>query len=95
MKELFRELGRDYAKMCADLVAQREAQAWQTLAKNPNVKISELPQAERLKWAKALPDIAGDWTKRNGESGRQVLKIFMEEARKAGAKPLSDWDRGL
>ena len=95
MKELFRELGRDYAKMCADLVAQREAQAWQTLAKNPNVKVSELPQAERVKWAKALPDIAGDWTKRNGESGRQVLKIFMEEARKAGAKPLRDWDKGL
>ena len=95
MKELFRELGRDYAKMCADLVAQREAQAWETLAKNPNVKISELPQAERVKWAKALPDIAADWTKRNGEPGRQVLKIFMEEARKAGAKPLRDWDRGL
>lgn len=95
MKELFRELGRDYAKMCADLVAQREAQAWQTLAKNPNVKVSELPQAERVKWAKALPDIAGDWTKRNGDAGRQVLKIFMEEARKAGAKPLRDWDRGL
>jgi hypothetical protein len=26
---------------------------------------------------------------------RQVLKIFMEEARKRGAKPLRDWDRGL
>jgi TRAP-type C4-dicarboxylate transport system substrate-binding protein len=95
MKDLFRELGRDYAKMCADLVAQREAQAWETLAKNPNVKVSELPQAERVKWARALPDIAGDWTKRNGEAGRQVLKIFMEEARKAGAKPLRDWDKGL
>lgn len=95
MQELFRELGRDYAKMCADLVAQREAQAWQTLAKNPNVKVSELPHAERVKWAKALPDIAADWTKRNGDAGRQVLKIFMEEARKAGAKPLRDWDKGL
>lgn len=57
--------------------------------------MSELPQAEREKWAKALPDIAGDWTRRNGEAGRQVLKIFMEEARKRGAKPLRDWDRGL
>jgi hypothetical protein len=24
-----------------------------------------------------------------------VLKIFMEEARKHGAKPLRDWDKGL
>jgi TRAP-type C4-dicarboxylate transport system substrate-binding protein len=95
MKDLFRGLGRDYAKMCSDLVAEREAGAWAALAKNPNVKISELPQAEREKWAKALPDVAGDWARRNGDAGRQVLKIFMEEARKHGAKPLRDWDRGL
>jgi TRAP-type C4-dicarboxylate transport system substrate-binding protein len=95
MQDLFRELGRDYAKMCADLVAQREAGAWAALAKNPAVKVSELPQAERDKWAKALPDVAGDWARRNGDAGRQVLKIFMDEARKRGAKPLRDWDRGL
>jgi TRAP-type transport system periplasmic protein len=95
MQELFRTLGHDYAKMCADLVAQREAGAWAALAKMPNVHVSELPQAERVKWANALPDIAGDWTKRNGEPGRVVLKTFMEEARKRGAKPLRDWDKGL
>ena len=95
MKELFRALGRDYAKMCSDLVAEREAGAWAALAKNPAVKISELPQAEREKWARALPDVAGDWARRNGEPGRQVLKIFMEEARRHGAKPLREWDRGL
>jgi TRAP-type C4-dicarboxylate transport system substrate-binding protein len=95
MKDLFRELGRDYAKMCADLVAQREASTWESLAKNPAVKVSELPQAEREKWAKALPDVAGDWARRNGDAGRQVLKIFMEEARKHGAKPLREWDKGL
>jgi TRAP-type C4-dicarboxylate transport system substrate-binding protein len=95
MKELFRELGRDYAKMCADLVAEREAATWAALSKMPNVTISELPQGERAKWAKALPDVAGDWARRNGAPGREVLKIFMEEARKHGAKPLRDWDRGL
>jgi TRAP-type C4-dicarboxylate transport system substrate-binding protein len=95
MKELFLQLGREYAKMCADLVAQREAATWEALAKNPNVKISELSQAERVKWAQALPDVAGDWARRNGDAGRTVLKIFMEEARKRGAKPLRDWDKGL
>jgi len=59
------------------------------------VKISELPQAERVKWANALPDVAGDWARRNGEPGRVVLKTFMEEARKRGAKPLREWDKGL
>jgi TRAP-type C4-dicarboxylate transport system substrate-binding protein len=95
MKDLFRELGRDYAKMCADLVAQREAAAWAALGKMPNVTVSELPQAERVKWANALPDVAGDWARRNGAAGREVLKIFMQEARRHGAKPLRDWDKGL
>jgi TRAP-type C4-dicarboxylate transport system substrate-binding protein len=95
MKDLFRGLGRDYAKLTADLVAQREAGAWAALGKMPNVTISELPQAERVKWAKALPDVAGDWARRNGAAGREVLKIFMEEARKRGAKPLREWDKGL
>ncbi|OGA09266.1 MAG: hypothetical protein A3D95_10475 [Betaproteobacteria bacterium RIFCSPHIGHO2_12_FULL_69_13] len=95
MKVLFRMLGREYALRVAELVAQREAGSWAALSKMPNVKISELPQAERVKWANAIPDVAGDWAKRNGEPGRQVLKIFMEEARKRGAKPLRDWDKGL
>jgi len=95
MKVLFRMLGREYAKMCADLVAQREAGTWAALAKMPNVKISELPAEERAKWAAALPDVAGDWARRNGEPGRVVLKTFMEEARKRGAKPLREWDKGL
>ena len=95
MKVLFRMLGREYALRCAELVAQREAGAWAALAKMPNVKISELSAEERVKWANALPDVAGDWAKRNGDAGRQVLKIFMEEARKRGAKPLRDWDKGL
>jgi TRAP-type C4-dicarboxylate transport system substrate-binding protein len=95
MQQVFRQIGSEYAKMCADLVAQREASTWAALAKMPNVKVSEMPAAERAKWAAALPDIAADWVKRNGEPGRVVLKTFMEEARKGGAKPLRDWDKGL
>jgi TRAP-type transport system periplasmic protein len=95
MKVLFRMLGREYALRCAELVAQREAGAWTALSKMPNVRISELAQAEREKWAKALPDVAGDWARRNGDAGREVLKIFMEEARKRGAKPLREWDKQL
>jgi TRAP-type C4-dicarboxylate transport system substrate-binding protein len=95
MKVLFKMLGREFAMRCTELVAQREAGAWAALSKNPKVTVTELPQAEREKWAKALLDVAGDWARRNGDAGRQVLKIFMEEARKQGAKPLRDWDKGL
>lgn len=95
MKVLFRMLGREYALRCAEMVAQREAGAWAALSRMPSVTISELPQAERVKWANALPDVAGDWARRNGEPGKQVLRIFMEEARNRGAKPLREWDKQL
>ena len=95
MKVLFKGLGREYAEMTNSIIAQREAAAWAALGKMPNVKISEMPMAERVKWANAMPDAGAEWVKRNGEPGRQVLKVFMEEARKIGAKPLRDWDKGL
>jgi len=95
MKVLFKGLGREYEDMTNDIIAQRVASTWAALAKMPNVKISELPEAERQKWANALPDMGAEWVKRNGEPGRQVLKIFMEAARKNGAKPLREWDKGL
>jgi len=95
MKVLFKGLGREYAEMTNDIVAQRETAAWAALKKNPKVTVTELPQSERVKWANALPDVGGDWARRNGAAGKKVMKIFMEEARKKGAKPLRDWDKGL
>lgn len=59
-------------------------------------KIVKLPEAERVKWAHSLPDIAGEWAKEQESKGlpaRAVLRAFMDEARKAGAKPLRDWDK--
>lgn len=95
MKVLFKGLGREYAEMCNNIIAQREDAAWAALSKMPNVKVSVLPEAERVKWANALPDVGGDWARRNGPAGIQTMKIFMEEARKSGAKPLREWDKGL
>jgi len=95
MKVLFKGLGREYAEMTNSIVAQREAGAWAKLSKMPDVTVSDMPETERVKWANALPDVTGDWARRNGEAGKKVLKIFMEEARNNGAKPLRDWDKGL
>lgn len=57
------------------------------------VKIVRLSEAERLKWAQTLPDVAGEWAKASGPAALEVLRTFMAEARKAGAKPLRDWDK--
>jgi TRAP-type C4-dicarboxylate transport system substrate-binding protein/TRAP-type C4-dicarboxylate transport system permease small subunit len=94
MQQVFRQIGNEYAKMCADLVAQREASTWAALAKMPNVTVSEMPAAERAKWAKALPDVAGDRARRNGEpaAGPEDLHGGGAQARREAAR---EWDRSL
>ena len=61
------------------------------------VKIAPMAPGEREKWARTMPNIAGDWTKANASRGpaAQIVKTWMEELRKRGAKPLRDWDKEL
>jgi TRAP-type C4-dicarboxylate transport system substrate-binding protein len=95
MKVLFRFLGREYGRIQTDQVARNVNRAWAALEKNPDVTVTELPAAERLKWANAMPDLAGEWVKANGDPARAVLKAYMDGARARGAEPLREWDKGL
>ena len=95
MKTLFRFLGRDYARRQTGLVAAAAREAMARLAK-AGAKIAEFPPAERARWAKLLPDLAGDWAARNEAKGlpaRKLLAAFMDGIRKRGGKPARDWDR--
>ncbi len=92
MKILFRDLGRDYARIQSDIVAQKEKLFLEIMAKQ-GAKISTFPASERKKWADNLPDLAGDWVKANGAAGKQVLSGYMEGVRKRGGKMLRDWDK--
>lgn len=59
-------------------------------------KIAKFSEEDRARWAKSLPDIAGDWARTNDAKGlpaTTVLKAYMEEIRRAGGKPLRDWDK--
>ena len=57
-------------------------------------KISELPAAERAKWANAIPNVALPWAKgldQQGLPGTEVLKAYMAKMKSRGLKPLRDW----
>jgi hypothetical protein len=59
-------------------------------------KPTRFSEAERVRWAQALPDIAGEWVKSNEAKGlpaRRVLTEFMIEIRRGGGKPVRDWDK--
>jgi hypothetical protein len=64
--------------------------------KFPNGKNFVLPREEQVKWANAMPNIAKEWAERadkDGLPGTKALSAYMDELRKAGAKPVRDWDK--
>jgi TRAP-type transport system periplasmic protein len=57
---------------------------------------SEFAREEQTKWANAMPNIAKEWAanmEKQGLPGNKALATYMEEIRKAGAKPVRDWDK--
>ena len=64
--------------------------------RSPTARSSMLPRDEQVKWANAMPNIAKEWAERTdkeGLPGTKVLAAYMDELRKAGAKPVRDWDK--
>ena len=97
MKVMFRFLGREYARKQTDIVAAKVRLFLSIMAKQ-GATISEFPAEERQKWVTALPDLAGDWVKRNEAKGlpaKAVLSAFMDGVRKRGGKPARNWDKGM
>lgn len=95
MRTMFRFLGREYARRQTDIVAAAVREAMATLEKQGG-KISDFPDAERARWAKLLPDLAGDWVARNEAKGlpaKKVLAAFMDGIRKRGGRPARNWDK--
>jgi TRAP-type C4-dicarboxylate transport system substrate-binding protein len=61
-----------------------------------NAHLYEFSPEERLKWARAMPNIAKEWAatmEKQGLPGNKALTALMAEARKAGIKPIRDWDQ--
>jgi TRAP-type C4-dicarboxylate transport system substrate-binding protein len=57
---------------------------------------NEFPQAERVKWAKAMPNIAKEWAARMEKKnlpGKKVLSLYMDALRAQGVKCARDWDK--
>jgi TRAP-type C4-dicarboxylate transport system substrate-binding protein len=59
-------------------------------------KIIEMPEAERVKWAKTMPNVAKDWAEsweKKGVPAKAVLKAHMDAMRAAKQPILRHWDR--
>ena len=93
LQKAMREAGAGYTQRFA--AAQTAAAA--TMMKNmqdAGAKISEMPAAERKRWADTLPPIAKIWAadvESKGMPGNQVLQAYIDGLKKAGVHLPRDW----
>jgi TRAP-type C4-dicarboxylate transport system substrate-binding protein len=96
LQKILRDVGKEWTAK-ADKVQFDAGNSGLEMAKKfPNGKTYELPRAEQVKWANAMPNIAKEWADRANKDklpGTQVLSAYMDALRAAGAKPVRDWDK--
>lgn len=102
IRKIVKDVGLEYSRALGDTLMQRYEASLKAIGEQGAkqavpVKIAPMAQGEREKWAKTMPNITADWAKANASRGpaAQIVKTYMEELRKRGAKPLRDWDKEL
>ena len=93
VQKVFREVAGEYQQRFAAAQAETAAALLKKM-EGAGAKISELPAAERKRWADTLPPIAKTWAadlQAKGMQGDLVLNGFMDGLKKAGAQPARDW----
>jgi TRAP-type C4-dicarboxylate transport system substrate-binding protein len=96
LQKILREVATEWGAK-ADQFMQNAGEDGANAAKGfPNAQVFTLPRDEQLQWANAMPNIAKEWAERTdkqGLPGSKALAAYMDEMRKAGAKPVRDWDK--
>lgn len=75
----------------ADVASRIEKSKQEMIAKGAIV--TKLPEADREKWIKGLPNIAKTWADNSGPAARDVLKSYFDGLRAAGFNPPRAWDK--
>ncbi len=97
VQDVLRPIAMEYAAENIKIVKAREAAGLERIKKE-GAKVSTLPEAERKRWAAAMPNLAKKWVDENAKKGlpaKQIMIDYMAAMRAAGAKPARDWDKGL
>jgi TRAP-type C4-dicarboxylate transport system substrate-binding protein len=93
VKTIFMEAAEKYPHW---IIENEEANKKKFLAimQKSGLKIHDMPDAERTRWAAMMPNIAQAWADRQeklGLPGRETLKAFMEELRARNVPVARDW----
>jgi TRAP-type C4-dicarboxylate transport system substrate-binding protein len=84
VQKVFRDVGRMVSQRHADDITTRNAAAVKEMTEKGAV-VTKLPDAEREKWIKGLPNIAKTWVDSSGPAAKSVLEAYFKELRAAGS----------
>jgi TRAP-type C4-dicarboxylate transport system substrate-binding protein len=96
LQKILRDVGKEWTDRADKVQFDAGNSGYAMATKFPNGKTFDLPRAEQVKWANAIPNIAKEWAARADKDklpGTQVLSSYMDAMRAAGAKPVRDWDK--
>ena len=95
VQQVLREVGDAYSAEFAKAQGAAAGALMQNMA-GAGAKVADLSEAERKRWADALPHVAKTWSDdvtAKGMPGQQVLGAFMGGLARAGVKVPRDWSR--
>ncbi len=98
LQKMFHEIGKGYGELVAKRVAAFKKKSWEVLLPKGGAKLTTFDPAEQAKWAKLLPNLAGEWAKRieaKGLPAKKVIQSYMDRVRAKGVKPKRNWDKEL
>jgi TRAP-type C4-dicarboxylate transport system substrate-binding protein len=96
LQKILREAGEAWGAAADQAMQNAGDEGTKATTGFAKAEVFNLPREEQVKWANAMPNVAKEWAQRvDGMSlpGTKALAAYMDEMRKAGAKPVRDWDK--
>ncbi|MEE2760462.1 MAG: TRAP transporter substrate-binding protein DctP [Pseudomonadota bacterium] len=95
VQKIFRDVAKGWGPTQAR-IDRAKFKKFSGIMKKKGVKMVDLPEGERRRWAKAMPNIAMEWAnklEKRKVPGRAVLTAFMDEMRSRKIDIARQWDR--
>ncbi len=95
VREAFRAAAKDHAKAYPDALIGLGNHIYGAMDK-AGAKVSTMAEAERVKWAMQMPNVARQWAdslEAKGLPARRVLSAYIDGVRKRGGKIIRDWSK--
>lgn len=96
VRKVFEDAADVYDREQLRLLLEGSKAAVASCTKEFGMVTTQLPEAERLKWARGMPNLAQEWAERmekQGIPGKEMLRFYMDQMRAGKQLVTRHWDR--